>query len=97
LARPAWAGLGVAILIAVGYLAYRHVASAALSSSAVFVGLWITGTELNITAMMGMVMIVGIATEMAIFLASEYTALGTTNRRARPCGAPRSIGCVPSS
>ncbi|HEX4151068.1 MAG TPA: efflux RND transporter permease subunit [Steroidobacteraceae bacterium] len=51
------------------------IASAAVSSSAVFAGLWITGTELNITAMMGMVMIIGIATEMAIFLASEYQAL----------------------
>lgn len=46
-----------------------------ISTSAVFLGLWITGVELNITAMMGMVMIVGIATEMAIFLASEYQAL----------------------
>ena len=34
-----------------------------------------TGVELNITAMMGMVMIIGIATEMAIFLVSEYQAL----------------------
>jgi multidrug efflux pump subunit AcrB len=41
----------------------------------VFVGLWLTGIELNITAMMGMVMILGIATEMAIFLVSEYQAL----------------------
>ncbi len=38
-------------------------------------GLWPTGIELNITAMMGMVMIVGIATEMAIFLVSEYQSL----------------------
>jgi multidrug efflux pump subunit AcrB len=44
----------------------------------VFVGLWLTGVELNITAMMGMVMIVGIATEMAIFLVSEFQALATT-------------------
>jgi multidrug efflux pump subunit AcrB len=54
------------------------IASAVLSSSAVFVGLWITGTELNITAMMGMVMIIGIATEMAIFFASEYQELEKT-------------------
>lgn len=54
------------------------IASAAISSSAVFLGLWATGTELNITAMMGMVMIVGIATEMAIFLASEYLELART-------------------
>jgi multidrug efflux pump subunit AcrB len=49
-----------------------------ISTGAVFVGLWLTGVELNITAMMGMVMIVGIATEMAIFLASEYQALART-------------------
>ncbi len=49
--------------------------SSLISTSAVFVGLWLTGVELNITAMMGMVMIIGIATEMAIFLVSEYQAL----------------------
>ncbi len=53
-------------------------ASAVLSSGAVFIGLWVTGTEFNITAMMGMVMIVGIATEMAIFYASEYQELEKT-------------------
>lgn len=46
-----------------------------VSTGAVFTGLWLTGTELNITAMMGMVMILGIATEMAIFLVSEYQLL----------------------
>jgi multidrug efflux pump subunit AcrB len=51
------------------------VASSLVSTSAVFLGLWITGTELNITAMMGMVMIVGISTEMAVFLVSEYQTL----------------------
>ena len=54
------------------------VLSSLISTSAVFVGLWLTGVELNITAMMGMVMIVGIATEMAIFLVSEYQALAPT-------------------
>jgi multidrug efflux pump subunit AcrB len=49
--------------------------SSLVSTSAVFFGLWVTGVELNITAMMGMVMIVGIATEMAIFLVSEYQSL----------------------
>ena len=52
--------------------------SAMISTSAVFIGLWLTGVELNITAMMGMVMIMGIATEMATFLASEYQALCKT-------------------
>ncbi|WP_298270405.1 efflux RND transporter permease subunit [Geobacter sp.] len=46
-----------------------------LSLSAVFVGLWLTGTELNISAMMGMTMIVGIVTEVAIFYFSEYREL----------------------
>ena len=51
------------------------ISTSLVSTGAVFVGLWATGIELNITAMMGMVMIVGIATEMAIFLASEYQML----------------------
>jgi len=51
------------------------IVSSIMSTAAVFVGLWITHIELNITAMMGMVMIVGIATEMAIFLVSEYQLL----------------------
>jgi multidrug efflux pump subunit AcrB len=54
------------------------IVSSLISTSAVFVGLWLTGVELNITAMMGMVMIIGIATEMAIFLVSEYQALEKT-------------------
>lgn len=43
-----------------------------LAMSAVFIGLWVTGIELNITAMMGMTMIVGIVTELAIFYFSEF-------------------------
>jgi multidrug efflux pump subunit AcrB len=43
-----------------------------LAVTAVFLGLWLTGTELNISSMMGMTMIVGIATEVAIFYVSEY-------------------------
>jgi CzcA family heavy metal efflux pump len=46
-----------------------------LAVSAVFIGLWLTGTELNISAMMGMTMIIGIATEVAIFYFSEYRDL----------------------
>jgi len=47
-----------------------------LTTAAVFVGLWLTGTELNITAMMGMTMVIGIATEVTIFYYSEYKDLG---------------------
>ncbi|HET7931768.1 MAG TPA: efflux RND transporter permease subunit [Rhodanobacteraceae bacterium] len=52
-----------------------------LAICAVFIGLWITGIELNISAMMGMTMIVGIVTELAIFFFSELAGLqtGTAN------------------
>lgn len=56
-----------------------------LAMNAVFIGLWISGTELNITAMMGMTMVIGIVTEVAIFYFSEYQALvaqGTPPERA---------------
>ena len=46
-----------------------------LSTTAVFIGLWLTRVELNITALMGMTMIIGIGAEMAIFYASEFTEL----------------------
>jgi CzcA family heavy metal efflux pump len=46
-----------------------------LAVSAVFIGLWMTGIELNISAMMGMTMIIGIVTEVAIFYFSEYRDL----------------------
>jgi multidrug efflux pump subunit AcrB len=49
-----------------------------LSTTAVFTALWLTGVDLNITALMGMTMIIGIGTEMSIFLVSEYTALAQT-------------------
>jgi multidrug efflux pump subunit AcrB len=57
-----------------------HVALAILLTTlsavaAVFVGLWVTHTELNITAMMGMTMVIGIVTEVAIFYYSEYDSL----------------------
>jgi multidrug efflux pump subunit AcrB len=48
-----------------------------IASAAVFIGLWLTRLELNITAMMGMTMIIGIVTEVAIFYFSEYRLLLT--------------------
>ena len=45
------------------------------AATAVAIGLWITHVELNIMALMGMTMIVGIATEVAIFYFTEYEAL----------------------
>ncbi len=49
-----------------------------LALSAVFLGLWVTGTDLNISSMMGMTMIIGIVTEVAIFYVSEYDELPMT-------------------
>lgn len=46
-----------------------------LCLSAVFLGLWVTGIELNISAMMGMTMIVGLVTEIAIFYFCEYESV----------------------
>lgn len=43
-----------------------------MALGAVFVGLWATGTELNISSMMGMTMVLGIVTEVAIFLVWEF-------------------------
>jgi CzcA family heavy metal efflux pump len=51
------------------------ISTSLLSTTAVFMILWATGVELNITALMGMTMIVGISTEMAIFYVSEFTEL----------------------
>ncbi|WP_241671473.1 efflux RND transporter permease subunit [Dankookia rubra] len=48
----------------------------AFSTLAVFAGLWLTGVELNITAIMGMTMVVGIGAEMTIFYVSEFILLG---------------------
>ncbi len=42
-----------------------------LSLSGVFCGLWLTGVELNISSMMGMTMVIGMVTEIAIFYFSE--------------------------
>lgn len=53
-------------------MAIAIVTTSLLSVSAVFIGLWITGIELNITAMMGMTMVIGIVTEVGIFYFSEH-------------------------
>ena len=56
-------------------LAAAILATALLAVSAVFAGLWASAIELNITAMMGMTMIIGIVTEVAIFYFSEQQEL----------------------
>jgi multidrug efflux pump subunit AcrB len=47
----------------------------------VLFGLWVTGTEFNITSRMGMTMIVGIVTEIAIFYYSEFRSLPASDDR----------------
>src|SRR6184192_84946 len=47
----------------------------------VYLGLWLTRTEFNITSRMGMTMIVGIVTEIAIFYYSEYRNLPPSEDR----------------
>ncbi len=56
-------------------VALAILATPLLCISAVFIGLWTAGLELNISALMGMTMIVGIATEVAIFYFSEFQGL----------------------
>ena len=56
-------------------LALTIIAMPLVAMAAVFIGLWVTGIELNISAMMGMTMVVGIVTEIAIFYFSEYEML----------------------
>jgi CzcA family heavy metal efflux pump len=61
------------------------VAMPLLAAAAVGLGLIITGTELNIMALMGLTMVIGIVTEVAIFYFTEFDhllALGETPRRA---------------
>jgi len=56
-------------------IALAMLATTLLALSAVSIGLWLTHTELNISSMMGMTMIVGIATEVGIFYVSELMTL----------------------
>ncbi|HQQ69960.1 MAG TPA: efflux RND transporter permease subunit, partial [Alicycliphilus sp.] len=63
-------------------VALAIIAMPLLAMSAVFMGLWLSGVELNISSMMGMTMILGIVTEVAIFYFSEYMDLARD-------GAPR--------
>jgi multidrug efflux pump subunit AcrB len=44
-----------------------------MASAGVFVGLWATGTELDISALMGLTMVIGIITELAVFYFAEVT------------------------
>ncbi|MEO8224324.1 MAG: efflux RND transporter permease subunit, partial [Gammaproteobacteria bacterium] len=47
------------------------VSTVLLSAAAVLIGLWITGIELNISALMGLTMVVGMVSELVIFFLAE--------------------------
>ncbi len=47
------------------------IATVLLSTTAVFFGLWLTGIELDISALMGLTMVIGMITELAIFYLAE--------------------------
>lgn len=49
-----------------------------LAITAVFSGLWWTGSELDISSMMGLTMIVGISSEVAIFLLTQWKESSAT-------------------
>ncbi|WHZ19923.1 MAG: RND efflux system, inner membrane transporter [Rhodanobacteraceae bacterium] len=55
-----------------------------LAICGVFIGLWVTGTELDISSMMGMTMIVGIVTELSIFYFSELAEVQSQNGEENP-------------
>jgi CzcA family heavy metal efflux pump len=69
----------VTVLLLVLYENFRMVATIIamplLAACAVAVGLWLTGIELNIMALMGLTMVIGIVTEVAIFYFTEFDAL----------------------
>ncbi|MDB5714924.1 MAG: efflux transporter permease subunit [Sphingomonadales bacterium] len=49
------------------------IATVLLSAMGVLGGLWLTGTELDISALMGLTMVIGMITELAIFYLAELT------------------------
>ena len=68
------------------WLPVINIACSLLSTTAVFTALWITGVDLNITALMAMTMIIGIDTEMGIFYVSEYAELAHAMEPRRALG-----------
>jgi multidrug efflux pump subunit AcrB len=49
-----------------------------LAATAVFSGLWWTGSELNVSSMMGLTMIVGISSEAAVFYMTQWRECSET-------------------
>ncbi len=73
--------LGAAALLVFLVLLYQYESFAApvailamdlFAATAVFSGLWWTGTELNISSLMGLTMILGISSEAAVFFMTQW-------------------------
>jgi CzcA family heavy metal efflux pump len=75
----------VFLLLLILYESFRAATAMMLTTlfavAGVYLGLWLTGTEFNITSRMGMTMIIGIVTEIAIFYYSEYRDLPPSDDR----------------
>ena len=66
------------------------IATVLLSAAAVLCGLWLTGIELNISALMGLTMVIGIVGELVIFF---WPSCQPTPSPTRPrCGRPERSG-----
>ncbi|GBH30972.1 efflux RND transporter permease subunit [Sphingobium xenophagum] len=66
------------------------IATVLLAAGAVLLGLWITGTELNISGLMGLTMVVGMVTELVIFYLAEIEGGATATLAAlREAGSKR--------
>jgi CzcA family heavy metal efflux pump len=70
-------------------VAFAMLLTTLLAVAGVYLGLWLTGTEFNITSRMGMTMIIGIVTEVAIFYYSEYRDLPESSDRFLRAGLNR--------
>ncbi|MGI9088080.1 MAG: efflux RND transporter permease subunit, partial [Chthoniobacterales bacterium] len=83
----------VFLLLLFLYESFRVVIAMMLTTlfaiAGVYIGLWVTQTEFNITSRMGMTMIVGIVTEIAIFYYSEFRELEPSDDRFIVAGVNR--------
>jgi multidrug efflux pump subunit AcrB len=69
---------------------FAAIVTVLLSAAAVLGGLWLTGIELDISALMGLTMVVGMVTELVIFFLAEIPRNAPTDIAAlREAGAKR--------
>ncbi|HEU4961879.1 MAG TPA: efflux RND transporter permease subunit [Sphingomonas sp.] len=69
---------------------FAAIVTVLMSAAAVLLGLWITGIELDISALMGLTMVVGMVTELVIFFLAEIDRASPVDFAAlRQAGAKR--------